>query len=246
MKILSKQNLFLFALLLCIACGQDSVSNAETVVDGNPVAEQEGHLAKNNYRYGIKSGIVTYKMVVMGMPTEIVTYFDQYGDVEATISKVVAKVMGMSVETESKTITKDGYVYSIDMEEKTGTKVKLSDDFDYRSFDLRKLDGEMKQQFENALAHAKTETFLGKTCKVIEMKDGNVGTDSKIWLWKNIPLRYSINSAQGKIEMQASSVEEKAVDSHFFEVPSDISFREVGPDDLEKQLDMLKQMQGEQ
>lgn len=249
MKLLALKSIVIMTAIGLYACG-GSNDNQNTAADDSSqtISEQptEAETAttdepSSNMRYEIESGVVKYKMNVMGMDTDIDVYFDNYGDKEASIATAKVAMMGMNIETKTRTVTKDGYQYNIDENEKSGTKMKVQQKFNFQNFDARKLSGDMKKVYEEALANATDDTFLGKACKVVTLKFEEQNVESKLWLWKNISLKYQAKTPQGAFEMAAVSVEEKAVDQVVFEIPADIEFKEVSMKDLEKQLEKLGQ-----
>lgn len=252
MRKLSNVSTIALSIAMFFACGETNSKSAENSEKDqvqtdvvNEVEESYSITTDNQHRYDIKSAKVTYKMDMMGISSDVITYFDDYGEKEATISKAKVSMMGMNVETESHTVTKDGYIYNFDMQEKTGTRMKVPEDFDFKRFDLRQMPEDMKAEFDEAMNNATTETFLGKECKVIELKDEETKNSSKLWLWKNIALKYQITSEAGTFDFAATSVEEQAVDSKVFDIPSEIAFEEVTQEELEKQMEMMQNMQGE-
>jgi len=248
MKLLSLKNLSIIAAIALYSCGGNAENKTTDQSDSTEVAASEAEKdeetsktvnTSSGKKYEIKSGVVKYKMSIMGMDTDVEIYFDDYGAKEANLASATMEMMGMSIETKTRTVTKDGWQYTIDEKEQTGTKMEMKDEFSMQNFDPSKLQGEMKKAYETALENATSDNFLGKDCKVIDLKDTQNNNSSKIWLWKNIPLKYSATNEQGTFEMAAVAVEEKDVDAALFDIPSNIEFKEVSPEMLQEQLEKM-------
>src|SRR5512145_2816322 len=81
-----------------------------------------GGLSANAKRYYVKSAIIefTYSGSQTGSET---MYFDRNGMREATFTNTVMKVMGIESPTNTISILLGEYLYNIDMNSKTGTKM---------------------------------------------------------------------------------------------------------------------------
>ena len=77
--------------------------------------------------YQAKSGIMEYKLSGKTIGTETV-YFDKHGNHEARFRKAETKILGMKTIENTMTIRLDSIIYSIDLDEKTGTRQVIAFD----------------------------------------------------------------------------------------------------------------------
>ncbi len=190
-------------------------------------------------KYKIKSGIIEYKIEGMSEGTETV-YFDDYGIKEARYTKTVTKIMGFSTETNTITITDKDWSYSIDLNEKKGTKMankqlkEMLDGIsqkDYEEFGKKMLEQMNAKKIGN-------ETILGKNCEVWEIGKMN----SKTWNYEYVPLKVEIN-LMGTMTNTATKFEENVkIPADKFEVPKGITITEQESPDMNMD-DILKMMQ---
>jgi hypothetical protein len=176
-------------------------------------------------RYKIKSAIVEYEL--SGNQTGTATlYFDNFGMQEATYESSVLEIYGDSQQLETVSYLLGFWQYTLDVEAGTGTKTKntvLESLVMNSDGDLEQLGLKMFRSMGGKLSG--TEEMLGKTCDVWELK--SMGT--KIWVWKNIPLK-SVTEMMGlNIIRTAISLQENVViPAEKLEIPSEIDFMEVG------------------
>jgi len=141
-------------------------------------------------RYGIKSGIVEYE-AAGSMTGTIVLYFDDWGYKEAKFEKTEMKMMGISVKENKVTIIDGEWTYNINLDQKTGTKIKTP--FVEQiietsgSNDLTNFGEQLMKNMGGKIAGK--ESVLGKECDIWEIK--NLG--SKILVWNWVPLKSDVN-----------------------------------------------------
>lgn len=189
-----------------------------------------GKSAADTSLYGIKSGSYTYSMELPGMgPILTTTYFDDYGKKQTTDSKNEMTMFGQTIKTHTRTVTKDGYVYNLDMINKTGTRTRMDAEAGKAiKGDFAAMAASMKDQIK--IKELGEETFLDRKCRKIEvlMKDGkSMGT---FWLWKNITLKMvaSDERSGASFTLAAVKVDDKtAVPADMFTVPADFKISEV-------------------
>ena len=87
-----------------------------------------GAMAQETKKYDIKSGIVKATTTVMGQATEAVQYFDNYGAIETSKTKVNIPGAG---EMEVATITKDGKTYIVNYTNKQVQEVPAQESINY-------------------------------------------------------------------------------------------------------------------
>lgn len=180
-------------------------------------------------KYEIKSGSFTYSIPLKGFgPVETTTYFDNYGETECTESKVEIAAFGQVIRQHTRSITKDGWFYNLDMTNKTGTKSKI----DSASM------ADMKQGFAAMAVAMKgsmkteelgTEDVLGKSCRKVKVSFDGGNTWGTFWLWKNITLKMEMPGAGdgGAFTMTATKVEElSSIPADKFNIPGDFVITE--------------------
>jgi hypothetical protein len=171
-------------------------------------------------KYAIKSGIVQYKTEMMGMEVMQTLTFDDYGKKEAT--DVEMEMMGVKIHTVN--LTKDGFIYNLDMVKKTGTKspeVNMAN----ASIDFENLTEEMVKEME--LKKLGTEEFLGKTCEKMSIDNKKMGMKGTFLVYKGVALKSETDLGSMKMNLLAEKFEENpTIPAAKFEVPSDIKIIE--------------------
>ena len=210
------QKLFSIAMLASIlmlySCKSKTSEPAAT--SENPAATAN---ATTKGKYAIKSGIVEYKTQVMGMDMKQTLTFDDYGQKEAT--DMEAEMMGVKIHTV--TITKDGFIYTLDLEKKTGTKISGKSP----NIDFENLSEEMVKDMN--LKKEGTEDFLGKTCEKMSIDYTKMKMKGTYLVYKGVALKVDTDMGAMKMNLVAEKFEENPViPAEKFEVPADIKVTE--------------------
>ncbi len=199
-------------LFSCKSKTSETAANTE-----NPAATET---STPKGKYAIKSGIVQYKTEMMGMEVMQTLTFDDYGKKEAT--DVEMEMMGVKIHTVN--LTKDGFIYNLDMVKKTGTKspeVNLAN----ASIDFENLTEEMVKEME--LKKLGTEEFLGKTCEKMSIDNKKMGMKGTFLVYKGVALKSETDLGSMKMNLLAEKFEENpAIPAAKFEVPADIKIIE--------------------
>ena len=173
--------------------------------------------------YGIKSGIITTEMDMMGQNIVQKTYFDDYGKKQANVSDFGGGQM--------RTITQDGAQIMINEAEKSATRMpsfgggmmggaqvnfnNLTDEY-MKANGIKALDGE--------------ETIAGKVCKKYTVTtEGMMGEQTQtVWIYKGITMKSSMSMGDmGEMVRTVTKLEEDvAVDAAMFTVPAGIEVQE--------------------
>jgi len=165
-------------------------------------------------KYAVKSGIVVYKSVVMGMNQQQTLYFDNYGAKEATESK--SELFGMKTHTLN--FIKDGYSYSVDFVNKTATKMKIDNEL-INQINYNELSEEIMREMK--ITKLGKEIVLGKECDKMSMNWTEMNMKGFVWVWKGISLKSEITAMGMKTLMEAVSIEtDVVVPASKFEVPA--------------------------
>ncbi len=210
--------------LLLSACNQNK-STSESAETKPGTSSPEVAMNKD---MGLKSAMYEAETEMPGGvgSTTMKIIFDDYGKLKLTEMNMNMSVGGHTMNNSTKSLMKDGYVYSWVAGTKTGTKFKL---------DLSKADPKKDMDFSNlteewkAKYHYKdegTETIDGKECKV-----GSYEVESfrgKIWMWKQIPVRMELTMSGKSITTNVKNIQENpSIPAGTFDVPSDVEFKEM-------------------
>jgi len=191
----------------------------EEVKNGN--SGDETAKGKIPRKYGIKSGYVEMdvKNNFINVPIKSNIYFDKYGDLEMTEEKSEMEMMGQKIITHTRRITRDGFIYTIDMIKKTGTKVKINSFAELNSFDFSKYSEDILKKWNiKILPEA---TVLDKKCKVTSFESSTMkGT---VYVWQGINLNSEISISGMEMKSKATKLETNIpVKKDLFEVPAGI------------------------
>ncbi len=184
-----------------------------------------GGISSKAVRYYVKSAIIefTYSGNQTGSET---MYFDRNGMREATFSNTVTKVMGIESPANTISILLGEYLYNIDLNSKTGTKMVnplfagLAEA--HGTEDFAKI-GE-KMLIDMGGVKIGKETICGKECDVWELKQMN----TKTWTWNAVTLKSEVNVMGMTIVKTATSIKENvSIPEDKFKVPAGIEISEV-------------------
>ncbi len=187
--------------------------------------EQKAKVANTDLKikYPFKSGIIKYANDAMGMKSTLTVYFDDYGAKECAVSEIDMNGQKMVMRS----LVVDDYLYQLAMEQGSGSKIKVDENFQTYLFDT--------EEFEKRMAEVKgkklgTEEVQGKPCQIYSMEEN--GAVSKIWVWKNVVLK--MTAEQDAMEMSMLAVDIKETDDlpkAIFEIPQGFNIEEIKADD---------------
>lgn len=210
--------LIVFAIFAFMSCKNKSNDNTSDNNNSNNTEVKNDKSSKGKYDF--KSGIITLKSTVMGMEQKYFIYFDDYGKKEAT--DIIMEMMGVKVH--SRSLIKDGYIYSLEMNEKKGTKTKYVENYT-SNMDFNNIPEDVAKDMN--LKKSGKETFLGKECDVYTIDYKSMSTSGKFLVWKGIALKTEMNSGGMSIVMEATDIQENVkVDNEIFTIPSDFTIEE--------------------
>lgn len=201
-----------FSVALLLSCNSEQNNKTQSPEKEIEKTVEEAPVINNTKKYEIKSGVVTYKAVTMGMEQKITTSFDDYGALEATDTYM--EMMGEKIHT--KNIMRDGYTYSISFDEKQATKTKMFGNAAAMAFANLSKDIEEKM---NLKRHGK-ENIVGFECEKMTYDYKEMSTKGTVWSYKGVPLKQEANAMGIEVKMEPVSFEEKSVDKSVFEVPA--------------------------
>lgn len=171
-------------------------------------------------KYQIKSGIVSMNSEIMGIKNTVIMYFDDYGKKESKIT--TGEFMG--IKTENMNLTKDGYMYTVDLLKKTGTKMKALQD-NPQDLDFSALSEEIVKEMN--IKKEGTETFLGKTCDKFSINYEKMRMKGSYLVWQNIAIKTDMQISGMKMKVEATKIEENiSIPADKFEIPADIKIQD--------------------
>lgn len=227
--------LFVFLLLLpfalFISCGDEN----ETTGD-EETSVTKGDIDK---RYGLESAIVKYK-ITGSQKGDRTLYFENWGMKQADYTNATISIAGFSKSTNIVSIMKDDGLYTLDLENKTGTKTKNPVTEEQEKLKYEKNFNEFGEQMLLSMGAEKTGTgsVLGRECDIYEIK--SIGTS--LWVWKWITLKSVTETSGFKIVSEATEINTNVnIPDDKFEIPDDFVINEVDLDNIEDQL--KKEMQ---
>ncbi len=188
--------------------------------------------APANAPYGVKSGVITMSMDMMGNEMITETYFDDYGLKTAQVSE--GGFMGG--EGKTRTITdKDGAQIRINDAEKTATKFPaggfgMGFGGGRAQINWNNLTDQVKK--DNNIKELGKETIAGKECTKYSMTtEGFQGPQEQtVWIYKGIQLKNEMSMGDfGTFGSTCKKFEEKAVDASMFEVPAGVKVEDFDP-----------------
>lgn len=223
--------IYIFALAATIglaSCSGDGGKETDGADSTKTTASAEAPAAKKG-KYNIKSGIITYDTEAMGMKMPTTLYFDDYGNIECQEVKMEMEMMGTKVTTHNLTITKDGYIYTIDLTNKTGSKMKMMPNAataNMSGMDFTNLSEEFLKSMK--MKKEGSESVCGKSCDVYSIDNESMGMKGTFAIYNSIPMKTNIEAMGMPMTMNATKFEENVeIPADKFEVPADIQVTEM-------------------
>ncbi|MDD3876557.1 MAG: hypothetical protein PHT69_08040 [Bacteroidales bacterium] len=172
-------------------------------------------------RYEIKSGRIVMTSQVFAMEQKMVITFDDYGATELT--DITGEIMGIT--THSLQLRKDGYYYTIDLNNRTGKKSRIQEEGTPQNINFSNLSERIINDLK--LEKTGTEDFMGKTCDVWEMNHPDMRMTGKYLVWKGISLKTEMSISGMPIKMTTNEIEtDIIIEPQTFNIPADISIVE--------------------
>ncbi len=168
-------------------------------------------------KYGIKSGIVTFDIIMMDTKHKLILYFDDFGAREAE-----EKYDGENIEEIS--LCDGQNMYNI----RPADKVAFTSGACYRGIAYRFAWDEISEEDQNTRAKKRPNmTVAGKDCESFSF---DMGSTSTVYAgWKNICLYQKTESEYGDVVRQAVRIEENAIiPARKFQVPSGYEIKKAG------------------
>lgn len=219
---------FTFAAAIALSsCGNSTGDKGNGTSDTTNTSADASAAGEAKGKYSVKSGIVTFESEAMGMKMPVTLYFDDYGKKECEEVTMEMEMMGTKVESRNATITKDGFVYTVDLVNKTGNKMKqVASAADLKSMDFSNMTDEFLKSMH--MKKEGTETICGKTCDVFSIDNPDMKMKGTIAVWNSIAMKMNVDMGGLVVTRNATKFEENAsVPADKFDIPADVKIQEV-------------------
>ena len=173
-------------------------------------------LAQEAPKFGIKSGEITTETDLMGQVMSATTYFDNYGNLQYSRTKM--SMMGMDIDMG--TLQRDGKTYMINYGDKT-VQDGMPGGMGGGRQEINYLNLTDEVIAKNKIKEVGEEEVSGKPCKVYTTEISQMGqtVEVKVYVWEGIPMKTVTNAMGMEIVAKVTEVKECEVDASLFEVP---------------------------
>lgn len=226
MKEIFLLSIIILFMIIITNCGDSSKDDLKDSGEGSSTNFQK--------RYGVKSGIIEYELSGSQEGTKTL-YFDGWGMRQAEYSRSILNVGGFTKAMNLVNIIDGEYQYIINLDQKSGTKVRNPILKELEALKHEKNFSEFGEQLLLKMGAEKigTDNFLGKDCDIYVLK--NSGT--KLWVWKWLTLKSETISRGINITLTAKKIDENiSIPSGKFSVPEKVVLNEVDLDNIENEM----------
>jgi hypothetical protein len=197
--------------LFVFACNSTNKSGGSAESDENKAQ------SSSDKKYQIESGIIIYKMDMMGMESKSTVYFKDYGKIEASYTET--EMMGE--KTVIQTLQKDNFYYTFTPGKNTGTKFSMNGQDAVDEAGMHKMSE--ADVLKGGGKKVGTEKILGKECNIYQLTEN--GVETKVWIWNNMFLKTVASQNGMAMKLEAVEIKETAnFPSGTFEIPKNIKF----------------------
>lgn len=180
-------------------------------------------------RYELRSGEVLLFSEMDGMRTKITVAFDNHGAREVTESvgyRMVEQDLNLKVHTKS--IAMNGVLSTIDLQERTGTKLSLGQYADAGGINFATISDSMKKEI-GLVKTSDKDTVLGYVCDVWSITHPTIPFSGTYSVWGNLVLKSETMTNGVKMITYAVKIEaNKPLDESLLVIPEDIVFKKQG------------------
>lgn len=158
-------------------------------------------------KFEIKSGRFTLVSEVMGQKVESKNYFDDYGNLQASVTSA----FGMELTT----ISRDGKTYMVNAAAKQVQEMPVQESVNYLD-----LTDEVVAKYK--IKEVGNETVVGKECVKYTMEVSQMGQTAYITVsvWQGIPMKTVTSVSGTDVAATITEIVEEPVDAALFTVPS--------------------------
>jgi hypothetical protein len=222
MKNVLEKSIFILSLGIAISCGNNSGNetrlNSDTII--KTVTEQEAEAIKG--KYALKSGILQMKATTLGISQDITIYFDDYGNKEMTDINISM----LGVNTHQVVISDSGNMFTIDIDKKTGYKIKADTQKIERPEDFNFLKLTEKNVKDFQIKKEGQAEFLDRVCDIYKVN--NPKFTGTFYVWKGIALKTEVNAMNMTTTIEVKKIEENAkIPAEKFKIPAGIKISEI-------------------
>ena len=216
---MKKLFLLSFIAIFIFACGNESTDESNSEDNNSQTEEQSSDNSDSFIKYPFESGVIEFKNEMMGMNSKMTLYFKGYGKTQCIVSE--AEMMGKKVNVRS--FEKDGYFYTLTMDQKKGFKHKVTKDggfgetnpFAFKEEYLEEVGGKKEG----------SEKVMDKECQVYTFVED--GAENKIWVWDNLVMKMTAEQNGMQILIEVTKIEEtNSFPDGIFEIPADFDITE--------------------
>lgn len=180
-------------------------------------------------RYELRSGELLLFSEMDGMRTKITVAFDNYGAREVTESVGFRMVeQDLNLKVHSKSISMNGVLTTLDLQERTGTKLSLGIYADAGGINFATISDSMKKEIGLVKTNA-TDTVLGYACDIWTIRHPTIPFSGTYSVWGNLVMRSETMTNGVKMRTFAVKIEaNKPLDEAILIIPEDIVFKKPG------------------
>lgn len=222
MKKILEKSIFILSLGIAISCGNNNGNetriNNDTII--KTVSEQEAAAVKG--KYAIKSGILQMKATTLGISQDITIYFDDFGDREMTDINVSM----LGVKTHQMVISDSGNLYTIDLDKKTGYKIKADTQNIEKPEDFNFLKLTEKNVKDFQIKKEGQAQFLDRLCDIYKVNNSKF--NGTFYVWKGIALKTEANAMNMKTTIEVKKIEENVkIPADKFKIPDGVKISDI-------------------
>ena len=180
-------------------------------------------------RYELRSGELLLFSEMDGMRTRITVAFDNHGAREVTESVGYRMVeQDLNLKVHSKSIVMNGVLTTLDLQERTGTKLSLGQYADAGGINFATISDSMKKEIGLVKTNA-TDTVLGYACDIWTITHPTIPFSGTYSVWGNLVMRSETLTNGVKMRTYAVKIEaNKPLDESMLIIPEDIVFKKPG------------------
>lgn len=170
--------------------------------------------------YAVKSGAITTEMNMMGQSMVQVTYFDDYGAKQASISEFNGQQVRVLVQKGSSILIND--------KDKTAVRMPGMGNDALNGINFSNLDEKMIRKHK--IKEVGEEEIAGRTCIKYSLKVLAMGQAVNVnaWIYKGIPFKTSIRTEFGELGSTVTDFSEDIeVDPALFTIPEGVTVQEI-------------------
>ncbi|MCK9304390.1 MAG: DUF4412 domain-containing protein [Bacteroidales bacterium] len=214
-----KKLIFILSILILLGGCSGNRGNRK----GSQVSVKDLAKSEVKKRYPIESGIVRSKSEAAGIESTIVTYFDKWGEWEATETTIPIKIMGQDMTSRRLEIIKGDDHWSIDLKEKTGTHFTRKRAISSMGVDVENVTDEVLGKMN--MEKLGEEEHLGYKCQKFRIKSDK-GTEMEYLMFGNVMMKMKGEAMGMKTTLEVTSIEETVPPKEVFEIPEDVTITE--------------------